>query len=86
MINWYLDDIAVNGRCAYLDNDDIRVTMPVADLGGAPGAPPSTAQNVLNFMQFFGKYGKIICWCPPLEGWHPLQRGILDPPLHATYM
>ena len=28
-------------------------------------APPSTVQNCLNFMQFFTKFGKIICWRPP---------------------
>ena len=40
----------------------------VADLGGrARHAPPPTAQNVLNFMQFFTKFGKIICWRPPGE-------------------
>ena len=34
--------------------------------GDAPGMPrPLTAQNCLNFVQFFGKLGKIICWCPP---------------------
>ena len=43
----------------------------VANLKGAQGCvPPSkytppTAQNVLNFMQFFAKFGKIICWRPP---------------------
>ena len=31
-------------------------------------------------MQFFAKFGKIICWRLP-EGWRPLLRGILDPPL-----
>ena len=35
--------------------------------GGAPGACLPTAQNFLNFMQFFAKFGKIICW-------RPLQR------------
>ena len=44
--------------------------ISVADLGGAPLArptptpPPPTAQNFLNFMQFFAKFGKIICWLP----------------------
>ena len=35
--------------------------------GGAPGArpPPSTDENLLNFMQFFDKSGKFVCWCPP---------------------
>ena len=35
--------------------------------GGAPGTCLPTAQNFLNFMQFFAKFGKIICW-------RPLQR------------
>ena len=30
------------------------------------------AQKILNFMQFFGKFGKNICWRPP-EGWRPGQ-------------
>ena len=41
---------------------------------------PPTDHNFLNFMQFFGKYGKIVSWHPP-EGWGPLLWGILDPPL-----
>ena len=44
------------------------------------GTPP-TAQQFLNFMRFFWKFGKIVCWRPPYEGRHPLLRGILDPPL-----
>ena len=40
----------------------------MADLEGAPPArAPPTAQNFLNFMQFFAKFGKIICW-PPRVG------------------
>ena len=35
-------------------------------------------------MQFFAKFGKIIRWRPPLEDWHPLLRGILDPPLECV--
>ena len=30
------------------------------------------AQNVLNFMQFFAKFGKVICWRPP--------GGLVPPP------
>ena len=53
----------------------------MADLGGVPLAcSPPTAQNFLNFMQFFGKFDKIVCW-HPLEGRRPLLQGILDPPL-----
>ena len=33
--------------------------LPVADLGGASGP------NSFNFMQFLGKFGKIVCWRPP---------------------
>ena len=46
------------------------------------GGRPPTDQNFLNFMQFLGKSGKFVCWCPlPLEGWRPLLRRILYPPL-----
>ena len=31
-------------------------------------------------MQFWGKFGEIICWLPP-GSWRPLLREILDPPL-----
>ena len=36
--------------------------------------------NSFNFMQFLGKFGKIVCWRPP-ECWRPLLGEILDPPL-----
>ena len=58
----------------------------VADLGWVPPArAPPTAQNFLNFMQFFAQFGKIICW-RPLEGWRSLLRGILDPPLRSMIL
>ena len=41
---------------------------------------PSPSANSFNFMQYLGKFGKIVCWHPP-EGWHLLVRGILDLPL-----
>ena len=53
----------------------------MADLRGA-----LPAQNFLNFMQFFGKFDKIICWRPLLEGWRPLLRRILDPPLPTLHV
>ena len=40
--------------------------------------------NSFNFMQFLGKFGKIVCW-RPLEGWRPHLEEILDPPL-LTYL
>ena len=53
---------------------------PVADLrGGVRDAPPGP--NSFNFMQFLGKFGKIVCWRPHLEDWRPLLGEILDPPL-----
>ena len=65
----------------YSESDGDTEEFSVADLGGRPGAHSTpTAQNFLNFMQFFAKFGKIICWRPP-EGWSPLLREILDQPL-----
>ena len=38
----------------------------LADLGGRTRrAPPLTARNFLNFMQFFGKFDNFVCWRPP---------------------
>ena len=37
--------------------------MAVADLrGGARDARPPAGPNSFNFMQFLGKFGKIVCW------------------------
>ena len=33
--------------------------------GGVPARAPPTDQNFLDFMQFFGKFDKIVCWRPP---------------------
>ena len=41
---------------------------------------PRGGPNSFNFMQFLGKFGKIVCWLPP-GSWRPLLREILDPPL-----
>ena len=41
---------------------------------------PAGGPNSFNFMQFLGKFGKIVCW-RPLEGWRPQLGEILDPPL-----
>ena len=51
--------------------------------GGRPWrAPPLFTKIFLISCSFWGKYGKFVCWRPHLKGWHPLLRGILDPPLH----
>ena len=48
--------------------------IAVAHLSGRP----TTAQNFLDFMQFFGKFDKIVCW-RSLQGRRPLLQGILYP-------
>ena len=42
-------------------------------------APPQ-GPNSFNFVQFLGKFGKIVCW-HPLEGACPNFGELLDPPL-----
>ena len=50
--------------------------LPVADLRGcARDAPPRGCPNSFNFMQFLGKFGKIVCWRPPRGELAPLPRG-----------
>ena len=51
----------------------------MADVKGVRGTRPP-GPNSFNFMQFLGKFGKIVCW-RPLEIWSPHLREILDPPL-----
>ena len=59
----------------------------VADLrGGLEGRAPSGRPNYFNFMQFLGKFGKIICWRPSPGIWRPLLGEILDPPLLNNVM
>ena len=56
---------------------------PVADLHSKIlDARPPGSPNSFNFMQFLGKFGKIVCW-RPLESWRPLLGEILDPPLFS---
>ena len=73
--------VAADTQCGLASNASL-INNSGGSKGGAPAACPPTAQNFLNFMQFFGK-----CWRnrrlePPLKGWRPLLRGILDPPLN----
>ena len=53
---------------------------PMAALGAPLARSPPEAQKFLNFMQFFGTFGKMTCW-RPLYGWASPFTGILDPPL-----
>ena len=50
--------------------------------GDTRDACPPGGPNSFNFMQFSGKYGKIVCWCP-LGNWRPLLREIPDLPLYG---
>ena len=51
--------------------------------GGARDAHPPGGPNSFNFMQFLGKFGKIVRMRPPppLGSWRPLLGEILDPPV-----
>ena len=61
-----------------------HIQKPVADLrGGTRDVRPPGGPNSFNFMQFWGKYGKIVCWCP-LGSLRPLLGEILDPPLETA--
>ena len=62
---------------SFHENCFVNWEFPVVDPREGRGAPPRD-QNFLNFMQFLGKF---VFWHLPLEGWCPLLRGILHPPL-----
>ena len=47
-----------------------KILSSVADLHGKISDVPPRGPNSFNFMQFLGKFGKIVCW-HPLEGWRP---------------
>ena len=47
-------------------------------------AHPPPGLNSYNFMQFLGKFGKIVC-CPP-RVWHPNLEEILDLPLYRSML
>ena len=77
IINLEHDDVitkVISHRQRQTDRQNIRRNLEprllntVADIRGAPrerAPPPPTAQNVLNSMHFFGKFGNIIYWCTP---------------------
>ena len=68
------------GQCEHTINANLKsnmfTTATLADPRGCPSPPPD--KNFLNFMQFWGKSGKFVCW-RTLQGWHPLLQGILHP-------
>ena len=47
--------------------------------GVRPRPPPGTKLFLISC-----SFGKICMLAPSLEGWRPLLRGILDPPLHIS--
>ena len=46
-------------------NDTIVIACALADLRGRMGRAPPGGPNSFNFMQFLGKFGKIVCCRPP---------------------
>ena len=56
-------------------------SLSVADLLSKILDAPLRGPNSFNFMQFLGKFGKIVCWRPPPGELAPLPGEILDPPL-----
>ena len=57
--------------------------------GGREGRVPPGWPNSFDFMQFSGKFGKIICWLPPPPPPHgelaPQAGEILDPPVVSIH-
>ena len=49
----------------------------VADLRGEGASDGHGGPDSFNFMQFLGKFGKIVCW-RPLDSWQPHLGEILD--------
>ena len=49
-----------------------ETVISVELLAGLRGSIPG-GLNSFNFIQFLGKFGEIVCWCPlpPPEGWRP---------------
>ena len=72
----YTIGIPVEGRCPNVGSATSIISYLVLVYPGG--------LNSFNFMQFLGKYGQIVCWCPPGE-LHPLLGEILVPPLHTSY-
>ena len=66
---------------------DLHNKLAVADLHSKMlDARPPGGPNSFNFMQFLGKFGKIVCWRPPPPGsWRPHLVEILDPPLTSVH-
>ena len=54
---------------------DLKVSRSVKGRGGSRLLCHSLEMQVL------GKFDKIVCWCLPLDSWHPHLGEILDPPL-----
>ena len=54
----------------------------MADLRGALPAPPSPQPKIFSISCSFSENLEKSYVGDPLEGWRPLLRGILDPPLY----
>ena len=65
-----------------MENKQIQWRIYIVKFWMRAPPPPPRGPNSFNFMQFLGKFGKIVCWRPPPpESWRPLLGEILDPPL-----
>ena len=51
---------------------------------GGRGARGARGPNSFDFMQFSGKFGKIVCWRPPPPPGKLAPLEILDPPLESV--
>ena len=67
--SWTLTEQTEQNLCN-IHVSDGQMVYRIFTSGESKGSAPP-AQNFLNFMQFFGIFGKIICWCPA-----PLRRGV----------
>ena len=56
-------------------SSDLQKIQFSASGGSKGGGRPPTAQNFLDFMQFLGKFDKIVCWRPPPRGSAPPPTG-----------
>ena len=84
---WIKSAKQLNGNYQTKQSQNYHLAVSVADLRGdtRDARLPWGGPNSFNFMQFLGKFGKIVCWWPPLWGsWGPLLGEILDPPLCLT--
>ena len=55
---------SISSRKREIEQANSQTVVSGGSKGGARATPPGDP-NSFNFMQFLGKYGKIVCWRPP---------------------